>query len=130
MEALPRHQVLRYLEKTDTDACIAYLEHITEDLGEEGPDFHDKLAELYLAKAREEQPQDAIGMCRYAKSFISHMLTSCHRRAFSGVQSLIAISWHFDSVSTGPPDRAPGTGWYVGRVCLCDVKAKVVRFRM
>jgi Vam6/Vps39-like protein vacuolar protein sorting-associated protein 39 len=63
VEALPRHQVLHYLEKTDADACIAYLEHIIDHLGEGGPDFHDKLAELYLAKAR-ERPQDATGTYR------------------------------------------------------------------
>jgi hypothetical protein len=52
VEALPRHRVLAYLEGTDEASCIGYLEHITGELGEAGPDFHDKLAELYLKSAR------------------------------------------------------------------------------
>lgn len=52
VEALPRNQVLAFLEAKNRDACIGYLEHLTEDLGEAGPEFHDKLAELYLSRAK------------------------------------------------------------------------------
>lgn len=52
VEALPRTEVLAFLENRDRNACIGYLEHLIEDLGEAGPDFHDKLAELYLTGAR------------------------------------------------------------------------------
>jgi hypothetical protein len=57
VEALPRHRVLAYLERMDQASCIGYLEHITGELGEAGPDFHDKLAELYLKSARRD-PED------------------------------------------------------------------------
>lgn len=52
MEALPRDQVAKFLEKTDANAAVGYLEHVVHALGEKGADFHDKLAELYLARAR------------------------------------------------------------------------------
>jgi hypothetical protein len=52
VEALPRDQVAKFLEKTDANAAVGYLEHVIHALGEKGADFHDKLAELYLARAR------------------------------------------------------------------------------
>jgi hypothetical protein len=58
VEALPRNEVLAYLLKTDEPAAIGYLEHITDELGEAGPDFHDKLAELYLKSARRSPNND------------------------------------------------------------------------
>jgi hypothetical protein len=54
VEALPRHRVAEYLEQLDKPTCVRYLEHIINELGEAGPDFHDKLAELYLGEARRE----------------------------------------------------------------------------
>jgi hypothetical protein len=52
VEALPRDEVMHFLEKMNPDACVGYLEHVIDTLGEEGADFHDKLAELYLERAR------------------------------------------------------------------------------
>ncbi|WVQ65020.1 uncharacterized protein L199_003190 [Kwoniella botswanensis] len=55
VESLPRSEVMRFLEKTQEGACIGYLEHIINTLGEEGPDYHDKLAELYHARVKNEE---------------------------------------------------------------------------
>ncbi|KAK8861657.1 hypothetical protein IAR55_002480 [Kwoniella newhampshirensis] len=52
VEALPRKEVTNFLEQTSEEACIGYLEHIITALGEEGADYHDKLAELYLGRVR------------------------------------------------------------------------------
>ena len=54
MDALPRRQVVDFLEKTNTGACIGYLEHLIDALGETGAEYHDKLVELYLEKARSD----------------------------------------------------------------------------
>lgn len=51
MEALPRKEVTSFLDKQNLDACAGYLEHITNELGETGAEFHDKLAEIYLSRA-------------------------------------------------------------------------------
>ena len=49
VETLPRHAVLRYLQKLDKPEILTkYLEHITFTLHEDGPDFHERLAEIYL----------------------------------------------------------------------------------
>lgn len=44
-----------FLEKTNKEACIGYLEHLIDDLQDASAEFHDKLAELYLGKARTDQ---------------------------------------------------------------------------
>lgn len=55
MEALPRKEVVEFLEKTNEEACVGYLEHLTGDLNDTSAEFHDKLAELYLGKARGDE---------------------------------------------------------------------------
>ncbi|OCF75081.1 hypothetical protein I204_03930 [Kwoniella mangroviensis CBS 8886] len=55
VESLPRSEVMRFLEKTNEEACIGYLEHVINRLGEEGPDYHDKLAELYHSRVKSEE---------------------------------------------------------------------------
>ena len=58
VESLPRHAVALYLEKVGPDTARGYLEHIINGLGENGPEFHEKLVELYLAEVR-QSPQPA-----------------------------------------------------------------------
>lgn len=55
VEALPRKEVTDFLAEQNEDACIAYLEHLVHSLGEEGAEFHDRLAELYMTKAQKDQ---------------------------------------------------------------------------
>jgi hypothetical protein len=55
VEALPRQEVVAFLEKTNKEACVGYLEHLTGDLNDTSAEFHDKLAELYFEKARTEE---------------------------------------------------------------------------
>ncbi|KAK4684616.1 Vam6/Vps39-like protein vacuolar protein sorting-associated protein 39, partial [Tremellales sp. Uapishka_1] len=52
VEALPRMDVMTFLERTDKSSCRGYLEHVIDNLGEKGSEYHDKLAELYLEEAR------------------------------------------------------------------------------
>lgn len=50
VETLPRQATMLHLERQDRSACVAYLEHVIHQLGEEGPEYHEKLIELYLAE--------------------------------------------------------------------------------
>ncbi|WVF65869.1 hypothetical protein IAT40_000606 [Kwoniella sp. CBS 6097] len=59
VESLPRADIMRFLEKTNQEACVGYLEHVINTLGEDGSDFHDKLGELYLGRVKAaEQKHD------------------------------------------------------------------------
>lgn len=52
VESLPRHRTMHHLDGISRQACVTYLEHIIHQLGEEGPEFHEKLIELYLAEVQ------------------------------------------------------------------------------
>ena len=45
---LPRLAVADYLEEIDPSICARYLVFLNEERGEVSPQFHDRLAELYL----------------------------------------------------------------------------------
>ncbi|KAK8085960.1 hypothetical protein PG994_000934 [Apiospora phragmitis] len=47
-ETLPRERVLKYLSDIDELLEIRYLEHIIGELGDATPDFHNRLAELFI----------------------------------------------------------------------------------
>ncbi|KAK8024938.1 vacuolar sorting protein 39 domain 1 [Apiospora arundinis] len=52
-ETLPRERVLKYLEDIDEKLEIRYLEHIIGELGDATPDFHNRLAELFIKVLKE-----------------------------------------------------------------------------
>ena len=51
-EHLPREQVLEYLEKTNPDLVIPYLEHIISNWNDPTPSFHNTLVHRYREKVR------------------------------------------------------------------------------
>lgn len=60
VESLPRHAVLSYLSRTTTAENTAkYLEHVIHHLHEDGPEFHERLIELYLDEVERVRPEDA-----------------------------------------------------------------------
>lgn len=63
VEALPRDKIVNFLSANSSTACVGYLEHVIDDLGDESPDFHDKLAELYLDDVKEKSKSKDKGEC-------------------------------------------------------------------
>lgn len=45
---LPQQHVADFLESVNQKFCARYLEFLIEERHEEGPIYHDRLAELYL----------------------------------------------------------------------------------
>jgi tetratricopeptide (TPR) repeat protein len=61
VERLPRHAVSNYLSKiASKEEQIKYLEHIIEDLDEKGPEFHERLIELYLERVRSSSSSSSL----------------------------------------------------------------------
>ncbi|EIW66424.1 hypothetical protein TREMEDRAFT_70067 [Tremella mesenterica DSM 1558] len=58
VESLPRKQVVEFLETTSKEACIGYLEHLIHTLQEQGAEYHDKLAELYLERVKSSKDDE------------------------------------------------------------------------
>lgn len=50
-----------HLERIGSDVSQKYLEHIIHHLGEQGPEFHEKLIEMYMIVAKEEDPKRGEG---------------------------------------------------------------------
>lgn len=73
VEALPRKAVVEFLAKENKDACVVYLEHAIQTLEENGAEFHDRLAELYLDKAKKDETTQ--------KKLLEFLDTSQHYRA-------------------------------------------------
>lgn len=47
-ETLPREKVVAFLESVDIDLAVRYLEHITSELNDTTPDFHNRLVYAYM----------------------------------------------------------------------------------
>lgn len=52
MEGLPSSRIVAFLEKQSTPAYLGYLEHLIVERKSEESDDHDRLAEVYLDRAK------------------------------------------------------------------------------
>jgi hypothetical protein len=50
---LPKDQVVQFLADINVDLEVQYLEHIINELGNETPEFHQRLVDLYLEELKE-----------------------------------------------------------------------------
>lgn len=53
-ETLPRQRVLDFLEKKDRALAVRYLKHITQELNDTTPSFHQRLAEDYIRGLKQQ----------------------------------------------------------------------------
>ena len=49
-ETLPRERVLQFLADLNPNLGLQYLEHVIDNLGDDTPEFHDQLIDLYMKK--------------------------------------------------------------------------------
>lgn len=70
---------MQYLEKINVGSCAGYLEHIINNMNEDGADFHDKLVELYLAEIRMSSNNDQSRKQSYDK-LLAFLSRSNHYR--------------------------------------------------
>lgn len=78
---------MAYLDKLNVDACAGYLEHVIEHLKEEGAEFHDKLAEIYLDRARKSS-RDGTKQEEGYKTLLGFLSSSQHYRANRLIQKV------------------------------------------
>lgn len=53
-ETLPRHRVLDFLSRVSDDLTVEYLEHVTQELNDLTPNFHQRLVDLYLQRLEDK----------------------------------------------------------------------------
>ncbi len=68
---LPRQAVVKYLDSISITVCARYLEYIIAERQEEMPDFHDRLAVIYLdmtlaAKRKNDESEFYLGDGAYS----------------------------------------------------------------
>jgi hypothetical protein len=51
-ETLPRERVVDFLQRIDLKLAVRYLEHVIEELGDNNPEFHQRLVDLFLERLR------------------------------------------------------------------------------
>ncbi|KAI9596824.1 hypothetical protein BDF19DRAFT_412394 [Syncephalis fuscata] len=61
VDTLPHDQVLDHLEEVSEVLAVQYLEHLINDLCSVSPQFHTRLAELYLVLAKEQNEYVTVG---------------------------------------------------------------------
>ena len=58
-EDLPRDRVIQFLADIDVSLEVQYLEHIINELGDETPEFHQRLVDLYLEEIKQPDIEEA-----------------------------------------------------------------------
>lgn len=58
MESFPRNRVLHHLASISDDLTIQYLEYIMDELHDQTPDFHNRLAIAYLDRIKADNVSD------------------------------------------------------------------------
>ena len=68
-ETLPRDRVLKFLQSISSDLSTQYLEHITNELNDTTPSFHQTLAEIYVSRLKSRKfPSSTSGEAWEAKT--------------------------------------------------------------
>lgn len=58
MESFPRNRVLHHLASLSDNLTIQYLEYIMDELHDQTPEFHNRLAIAYLDKIKADHVPD------------------------------------------------------------------------
>jgi len=85
-ESLPRSRVLDYLEQQNQNFAIQYLEHIITELHDQTPEFHTRLAGLYLMALAGDLTDEEKG--KWHARFLGFLETSGQYRAEKVLGSL------------------------------------------
>ncbi|KAL8762432.1 MAG: hypothetical protein Q9184_001560 [Pyrenodesmia sp. 2 TL-2023] len=88
-ETLPRQRVLDFLEKRDKALAVRYLTHITQELNDTTPSFHQRLAEYYIQGLRQ---QNVIIKSKpeWEKDALEFLRTSRYYKPYKALQMLPA----------------------------------------
>ncbi|KAF7725188.1 Vacuolar morphoproteinsis protein 6 [Apophysomyces ossiformis] len=79
VETFPREKVLHHLESISSDLSIQYLEYILEELHDNSPEFHNRLAIAYLDKIMSVTDQERRAEVR--SRMLNFLRVSTHYRA-------------------------------------------------
>lgn len=89
-ETLPRQRVLDFLEKKDRALAIRYLKHITQELNDTTPSFHQRLAEYCIQGLRQQNVRTKPEGPEWEKDALEFLRTSRYYKPYKALQMLPA----------------------------------------
>ncbi|KAG0169936.1 Vacuolar morphogenesis protein 6 [Apophysomyces sp. BC1034] len=81
VETFPREKILHHLESISSDLSILYLEYILEELQDNSPEFHNRLAIAYLDEILSVKPDDQERKAEVRSRMLNFLRSSTHYRA-------------------------------------------------
>ncbi len=87
-ETLPRPEVLKFLQGIDQDLARKYLEHITQELNDTTPDFHQGLANIYIERLKSGDFTNDNDQAAWKEKTLDFLKTSKYYQAYKIFQNL------------------------------------------
>lgn len=115
---------MAFLEKENAESAVTYLEHLVE-LGDTNPDFHDKLAELYLSRARQVDDHE-----KKYRHFLDFLNSSSHYRAYRLLSKLKPEGGLELASSAHPPEMPEARAILLGRMGNHDEALQIYAYKL
>ena len=87
-ETLPRMPVLEFLQKIDKRLAVTYLEHIIKELNDTTPDFHQRLANVYIEGLKSDDFRDHEERASWKEKTLRFLRTSRNYQAYKALGQL------------------------------------------
>lgn len=87
-ETLPRLPVLGFLQRTDKDFALKYLEHIIHELNDTTPDFHQRLVNIYLEGLQTKDFKSQVERIAWKEKLLDFLRNSRHYQAYKILSQL------------------------------------------
>ena len=89
-ETLPRSKVLDFLQGTDRKLVVEYLEHIIQELNDTTPDFHQRLAEIYIDGLRSNNLEHRTDESSWESKALDFLRTSRYYQPYKALRQMSA----------------------------------------
>ena len=84
-ETLPRPKVLQFLQGIDRNLAVKYLEHIIHELNDATPEFHQKLANIYIETLGADMFSNNVERTRWKEKTHEFLRTSKNYQAYKAL---------------------------------------------
>ena len=87
-ETLQRPRVLQFLQSIDQNLARTYLEHITQELNDPTPDFHQRLVEIYIERLKSADFANDHDQRAWKEKTLDFLKTSKYYQPYKALQKL------------------------------------------
>ena len=87
-ETLPRPKVLGFLQDIDRKLAVKYLEHIIDELNDTTPNFHQRLADIYIQGLKADDFESESERDRWKKKALAFLRQSQNYQPYKALNQL------------------------------------------